>query len=205
MTRASPARRERRLERKNLRRPKGSHVPLARDPQRHTYATWLAFSELGLGPYLAGKLAIVLIEEETPIRAEDVDGLLVVVSAAWEGPKDEKLDDYVHDTVRKARLVVGRATDPERAWLARSAGAIKGIVNSIAASDIHGAHLALAVLDGNDWRGVVEQVRKRIDGALLGNMPPYQWPLKAAARRLLEAARKNRTENKSAISALRAE
>ena len=124
---------------------------------------------------------------------------------AKEGPKDEKLDDYVHDTVRKARLVVGRATDPERAWLARSAGAIKGIVNSIAASDIHGAHLALAVLDGNDWRGVVEQVRKRIDGALLGNMPPYQWPLKAAARRLLEAARKNRTENKSAISALRAE
>src|SRR6516162_5189135 len=100
MTRASPARRARRMARKRGRR-KGSHVPLARDPQRYTYAAWLAFTTLGLGPYQAGKLGIVLIEETTPIRVEDVDRLLVVVSAAWEGDEDDLLDDYVHATVRK--------------------------------------------------------------------------------------------------------
>jgi hypothetical protein len=116
MTVASPARRARRLGRKRGRR-EGSYIPLARDPQRYTHAAWLAFTTLGLGPYQAAKLAIVLIEETTPIRVEDVDHLLVVVSAAWEGGEDELLDDYVHASVRKARLVIGRAADDERAWL----------------------------------------------------------------------------------------
>ena len=199
MTRASPARRARRMARKRGRR-EGSHVPLARDPQRYTYAAWLAFTRLGLGPYQAGKLAVVLIEETTPIRVEDVDHLLVVVSAAWEGGEDEMLDDYVHATVRKARLVIGRTTDDERAWLSRSAGAIEAIIRSIKTGDMAGANRALDVLGGNDWRGVIEQARQRIEPALISNVPPYEFPLKRAARQLLEAVRKYRAEKQSAIS-----
>ena len=199
MTSASPARRKRRLARKRGRR-EGSHIPLARDPQRYSYAVWLAFTTLGLGPYQAAKLAIVLIEQTTPIRVEDVEGLLVVVSAAWEGDEDELLDEYVHATVRKARLVIGRASDDERAWLSRSAGAIEAIIRNIRAGDMAGANRALAVLNGNDWRSVIEQVRQRIEPALISNVPPYEFPLKRAARQLLEVARKYQAEKQSAIS-----
>jgi hypothetical protein len=63
-----------------------------------------------------------------------------------------------------------------------------------------GASRALDVLGGNDWRGVIEKVRQRIEPALITNVPPYEFPLKRAARQLLEAARKYQAEKQSAIS-----
>jgi hypothetical protein len=82
----------------------------------------------------------------------------------------------------------------------RSFGAIEAIIRSIKAGNMAGANRALAVLDGNDWRGVIAQVCQRIEPALISNVPPYEFPLKRAARQLLEAARKYQAEKQSAIN-----
>jgi hypothetical protein len=206
VTRASPSRTRRRLQQKKLGRPEGSHVNLLRDPQRFFFAGWLAFTWMGLGPFVAGQLATVLIEEATPIAIEGIEGLLLAVSAPYASADSSGavFDEHVRTMVRRCRLTIGRATDRECEWLARSAGAIEGLLGALALGDAAGADRALTLLDRDGWPEVIERVRTRCDTALRSNVPPFDLDrLRAAGRRLLDQARQQkRAENIRAISGL---
>jgi hypothetical protein len=138
MTKSSVGRRERRLARK-LGRPKGSHRSLFKDRRRFAIAMWHAFKD-AIGSHGAARLAVVLLEETTPIRTEDLEGLLVVAGADYLPPAPNvTLDEYAFDLARRAKLVTDRATEQEQAWLIRSAGALRGLVGFIASNNVAGA------------------------------------------------------------------
>ena len=68
MTKSSATRRQRRLARKPSRgRPTGTFRSLLEDRQRFSVAAWLLFEPV-FGPHVAARLAIVAIEENTPIE-----------------------------------------------------------------------------------------------------------------------------------------
>ena len=130
MTKASPGRRSRRLERRG--RPAGSYKSLFKDAQRFSIAAWLA-SEPRYGPHVAARMAIVLIEERTPITIQDVEGLLLVIGADYKATASAKartssdLDGRASQLADKARLMIARATPRELAWLTRSSGALRAL------------------------------------------------------------------------------
>jgi hypothetical protein len=72
---------------------------LLKDPQRFSIAAWLAF-EPRFGPHVAARMSTVLIEEQTPITIQDVEGLLLVIGADYKEPTSAKasnsrdLDSY---------------------------------------------------------------------------------------------------------------
>jgi hypothetical protein len=184
MTRASAARRERRLFRKTG-RPEGSYASLLLDARRFAIAVWWAFRD-PLGPYAAARLAVVLIDERTRIGIEDIDGLILSLNANYApvAPSDD-LDGRAKELVRKAELMTKRASEREIAWLTQSTGAIQGYVRFAATGDVGGLKLALGLLDHAGWRVIVSRLARRLDTALKSNMPPRDGPLSAAARRLL--------------------
>jgi hypothetical protein len=185
MTQSSLARRQRRLKRKG--RPIGSHRSLLADPRRFSIAAWHAFSD-AIGSHPAARLAVVLLEETTPITIEDLEGVLVVASSSYEPPRAAKkytLDDRAFDLARRAKLVADRATRREMDWLVTCSGALRAVVFFIAANDAAGASRALEILRGAGWTEVIEHVRRRFEDALCSNFPPFEGRLRAAARQLL--------------------
>jgi hypothetical protein len=48
-----------------------------RNPHRFESATWLAFTELGMGPYPAAYLTTFLITSTAPITIESIDDVLL--------------------------------------------------------------------------------------------------------------------------------
>jgi len=186
MTQSSLARRQRRLKRKG--RPIGSHRSLLADPRRFSIAAWHAFSD-AIGSHPAARLAVVLLEETTPITLEDLEGVLVVASSSYKPPptadNNYTLDDRAFDLARRGKLVADRATKRELDWLVACSGALHAVVSFIAADDAAGASRALEILRGAGWTEVIEHVRRRFEDALRSNFPPFEGRLRAAARQLL--------------------
>jgi hypothetical protein len=193
VTKASLARRERRGRRK------GSHAPLLKDRQRFTIAVWLAFVDF-FGPHESARLAIVLVEETTPITIETIENLLVVAAADYRQVSlKEDFDDRARALTRKVELIRGRASGHELKWLVRSSGAVRALVDFVAVGDVGGANRAIMLLEHAGWGDILEHVQGRIDAALRSNWPPFEGQLKAAGRRLLAAARGHKANNLRAL------
>jgi len=178
MTKASPGRRSRRLERRG--RPAGSYKSLFKDAQRFSIAAWLA-SEPRCGPHVAARMAIVLIEERTPITIQDVEGLLLVIGADYKATASAKartssdLDGRASQLADKARLMIARATPRELAWLTRSSGALRALSTFFRGRESHGSR------PGN---------RIAVAGRLARNPGPYRRPARSRLARELPALRR---------------
>ena len=135
---STQSRRQRRLSRRGRGRPQGSRVRLSSDPQRFALATWLALHETGFGPYTAAYLAAVLIESEGRITIENVEDVLVNVSAEL-GSRTTTLVRRADRLVRKASESFPRVSDTERGWLGQSAGSIQGLLHFVAENNVAGA------------------------------------------------------------------
>jgi hypothetical protein len=160
---------------------------------------WLAFVNC-FGPHESARLAIVLIEEKTPIKVEIIEDLLVVVGADYRlaSPRD-LLDDRARALTRKAELIRERALGRELKWLIRSAGAVRALAGFIAAGNVGGANRSMVILEHAGWGDILKHLQARIDAALRSNWPPFEGRLKAAGRRLLAAAREHKANNLKAL------
>ena len=189
MSKSNAGRRERQLARKRPGRPRGSHTPLFADQQRFAVAAWVAF-EPDFGPHVTAQLVTVLIEESTPIRIEDVEGLRLMIGAAFKPPTlKADLDDAARELQEKARLVMSRATDSELQWLSASASALRGLVSVFLRNDVPAMRRSLDILRRAGWGKVSMRIGRRLETALKSNFPPYEGPLSPAARRLLNTLR----------------
>ena len=195
MTRASPSRRSRRLERRG--RPTGSYKPLLKDPQQFSIAAWLAF-EPRFGPHVAARLAIVLIEEKTPITIQDVEGLLLAIGADYKPPTSDKasrtrdLDSYASQVAEKARLMTARAPPREKAWLTQSSGALGALATFLMNDKPTGVDRTIELLLRAGWHEILDCIVGRLDLALLRasrGIPPYEGSLSAKTRSLLAVMR----------------
>ena len=193
MTRASAGRRRRRFERRGRRT--GSYKSLFKDPQRFSIAGWLAFDPI-VGPLAAAEMAITWIEERTPITIQNVEGVLVMISADYTPPATMELKGHADDLVKKARLVTSRATESELAWLAQSSGALTSLITNLIRGNVMGFELAAKVLRQAGWGEILDRFGARIAPSLRARFPAYEGPLTPAARELL-AAWRAKTEAKT--------
>jgi hypothetical protein len=197
MTKSSPGRRERRLKHKHepkRGRPRGTFASLLKDPQRFPITAWHVF-EPALGPHVAARLAIVLVEENMPISIETLEDLFVVSSTYMPPPGTQAdLDDRARDLAAKARLATSRATEDELAWLTASSGALRALIAFMAEENWAGAQQALELLRHVGWGGVLARAGRRFGIALEAeNLRPFDKSrLRAAGRRLLEAMRQKK-------------
>jgi hypothetical protein len=192
MTRASRDRLGRRFAQKRPGRKAGTHFPLLQDPQRHTIAGYFAFAQ-ALPAFEAAQLAIVLIEERTPISIADAEGLLLVLSATFDpgAARTQVLGERARLLMRKARRIAEIVDDREKGWLQQSAGSLVGLCSMFADDDHVGVARALRLLKAAGWDAVIERLRKRLDAALRSsNFPPFEGRLRKAGRALVDRARK---------------
>jgi hypothetical protein len=165
MSKSSAARRQRRLARKPQRgRPSGTFRALLKDPQRFSVAAWLLFEPV-LGPHVAARLAIVAIEENTPIELSTLEGALVT-SAAYLPPRGAAavdFDEQARSLTAKAKLVASRATEDELAWLVGSSGALRGLIGFMAAGNWLGVEQARKLLQQAGWGDVLSRIGQRFD------------------------------------------
>jgi hypothetical protein len=163
------------------------------DPQRFALAVLAVLRSLGLGPYDAGYLTIVMIEQDGPILLQDLDGLLVVLSARHPPSAPPKISSLFENRtdvlVRKLDRILGRASPAERDWFIQSTGLIKAFIYFAAADDSAGRGRVLDMLIACGWRDVLTQVGRRIDTGLPSNRPEFDGALSHASRRLLEIER----------------
>ena len=87
-------------------RPVGSTVALFDDPERFALAAWWAFDQLGLGPYRAAYLAVLLIESNEPITAPTIEGTLTRMSTVWRERPTTTFGRHADGLLRKARRVL---------------------------------------------------------------------------------------------------
>jgi hypothetical protein len=189
MSRSSPGRRDRRLAHRRLGRPPGTHASLFRDRQRFAIAAWIAHAP-DLGPHITARLVKVLIEEDTPIKIEDVEGLRLMISVPFKPPTskaDLDLDDVARQLQQKAKLVRERATGSEMGWLSTSASALRGLVHFFLRNDLPGMRRSLDILRQAGWGKTSERIGRRLEAALRSNIPPYDGPVTPATRRFLDA------------------
>ena len=193
MTKASPGRRSRRLERRG--RPAGSYKSLFEDAQRFSIAAWLA-SEPRYGPHVAARMAIVLIEERTPITIQDVEGLLLVIGADYKATASAKartssdLDGRASQLADKARLMIARATPRELAWLTRSSGALRALSTFFFVDEnLTGVDRTIELLLRAGWHEILDRIVGRLDPALRASFPPYEGDLGPKGRWLLAVMR----------------
>ena len=195
MTKSSSARRERRLGRKLKSkggRPSGTFRPLLTDPQRHSVAAWL-LCEPVFGPHRAAKLAIVTIEETTPIVFSTLEGLLVT-SADYMPPRgaaDADFDEQARSLAAKAKLIASRANETELNWLVFSSGALRGLIKFMAEGNWSGVVEAQRLLRQAGWADILARLARRLDiPSEAENLRPFdKGRLRAAGRRLLAAMR----------------
>jgi hypothetical protein len=192
MTKASPGRRSRRLERRG--RPTGSYKSLFKDAQRFSIAAWLA-SEPRYGPHVAARMATILIEERTPITIQDVEGLLLVIGADYKAtasakaPTSNDLDGRASQLADKARLMIARATPRELAWLTQSSGALGALSTFFVDENLTGVDRTIELLLRAGWHEILDRIVGRLDPALRASFPPYEGDLGPKGRWLLAVMR----------------
>ena len=190
MSRASAGRRERRLVNKGGRPP--GPASLFRDPQRFAVAAWIALAP-DLGTLTTARFVTVLIEENTPIRIEDVEGLRLLISAPFKPPptskKEVDLDDVARQLQQKAKLVRERATGSEMRWIETSASALRLLVHLFVRDDVPGMRRSLDILRQAGWGKTSERIGRRLEAALRSNIPPRDDPVGPKMRRALDALR----------------
>ena len=157
------------------------------DHGRFAVAAWLAFSESGLGLYQAAG-AVVFLESgtSTPETLPGSSWLISTARPAHVTPKGR-----VDRIRRKAKEMMERANDDERAWLVQSAGLISALVGFI--PNLPGSHASveatLEMLKSLGWADTVLSVNRNIAASLrANNYPPHQGELSRTARRLLRRA-----------------
>ena len=193
MTKSSPGRVGRRLKhRPKGGRPAGSFRPLLSDPQCSSVAAWLLLEPM-FGPHVAARLAIVTIEETTPIEFSAIEGLLVT-SADYLPPRgaaDADFDEQARSLVAKARLIASRANETELDWLVVSSGALRGLINFAAQGNWGGVEVAQKLLRQAGWGDILARLAHRLDIPLESeSLQPFDKDrLRAAGRRLLAAMR----------------
>ena len=194
MSKASAGRRERRLtKKKQLGRPSGTPASLFKDRQRFAIAAWIALMP-DYGPHDTARFVTVLIEEDTPIQLEDIEGLRLVLSAGYKAPASATLDEYAMALSRKAKLVRGRATGSELEWLGASASALRVLVLSFLHDDLPGMRRQLDILRNAGWGKTSERVGRRLAAALKSsNIPPRDDPVGPNIRRALNALRREQS------------
>ena len=192
MTKASPGRRSRRLERRG--RPTGSYKSLFKDAQRFSIAAWLA-SEPRYGPHVAARMATILIEERTPITIQDVEGLLLVIGADYKAtasakaPTSSDLDGRASQLADKARLMIARATPRELAWLIQSSAALGALSTFFVDENLTGVDRTIELLLRAGWHEILDRIVGRLDPALRARFPPYEGDLGPKGRWLLAVIR----------------
>lgn len=193
MSRASAGRRERRVEKKKqLGRPPGTHKSLFKDQQRFAIAAWIAFMP-DYGPHDTAKLVRVLIEEDTPIRIEDVEGLRLVISAPYAPPTPSAdFDDVARQFQQKAALIRDRATGSEMEWLSVSASGLRGLIYFFRRNDLPGMRRSIDILRSAGWGKTAERVGRRLGTALRSNIPPRDDPVGPKMQRALDAIRNDK-------------
>lgn len=189
MTKSSTSRIERRLKRKGG-RPVGTFRPLLDDPQRHSIAAWLLFEPL-FGPHAAARLAIVAIEETGPVEIGRVEGLLSMLSAAYEAPLGAPEADFAvqaSSLAAKARRATSRATAAELDWLIESSAYLRGLIGFVATGNWIGVREAYRLLVQRGWGNVLARFTRRLNlPEVSRSIDPNR--LRAAGRRLLAASR----------------
>jgi hypothetical protein len=183
MTKFSPFRVERRRRQQKRGRPEGSTVPFAHDRQRFTIAAWWGFRGAGAGPFVASYWASIATSD-TPIRPEDIDGLLHV--AAVEIPHTSvTLDKHLDHLTRKAKRIPVESD----AWLHLSATAIKAAVLAARTGDLETYCFAFDQLIANGWAGTIRRLSERVVEASKSNLPPFEGELGRAGRAFLARLR----------------
>jgi hypothetical protein len=160
-------------------------VPIERDPQRFEVACWHAFTESGLGSFDAARRALLAVKGG-PITLQDIEGVLVMATAAIPLPPFDELDPDrgLRQLARKAR----RAR-PEP-WLIASAELVEGLIRFIRANNTTGICATLDGLIKLGWGAVIMGLAQRIEAALRSNLPPADLQtLSPAVRRLLAELR----------------
>jgi hypothetical protein len=172
-------RRERRLARG---RPKGSTVPLERDPQRFEIACWWAFHEMGCGPFDAARRAL-LATKGGSITLADIEGTLAMATASI--PLPQPFDP--HDPDKGLRRLFAKAKRAEPAeWLIASSALIRALVGFIVANNVTGIAIAYDGLMKLGWGETIMGLAQRIEAALRSNLPPADLDrLSPAVRRVL--------------------
>ena len=99
------------------------------------------------------------------------------------------MDDYARQLQQKARLIRKRATGSELEWLSTSASALRGLIYFFQRNDVPGMRRSLDILRQAGWGKTSERIGQRLETALKSNIPPYDGPLSADARRFLDALR----------------
>jgi hypothetical protein len=194
VTKSSGRRIERRLKhRPRGGRPAGSFRPLLKDPQRFTCPAWLLLEPL-FGSHAAARLAIVAIEETTPIEFSTIEGLLSVASAEYLPPRGAAaadFDEQARSLAAKARLIANRATGTELDWLILSSGALRALIKFTAEGNWSGVAEAHKLLRQAGWADILARLARRLDIPLEpGELRPFDRNrLRAGGRRLLAAMR----------------
>lgn len=194
MSKASTGRRERRIAKKKLLgRPSGTPASLFKDPHRFAIAAWIALAP-DLGTLETARFVTVLIEEDTPIRIEDVEGLRLLISAPFKPPTlGVVLDEVARKLQQKAKLVRGRAAGSEMRWIETSASALRLLVYLFVRDDVPGMRRQLDILRNAGWGKISERIGRRLETALKSNIPPRDDPVGPKIRRALDALRREQS------------
>jgi hypothetical protein len=157
--------------RKEPGRPKGTTIPLERDPQRFEIAVWQGIHLDGHGPYTSAHWA-AWVTSRKPIKLEDVEGLLTVAGTEIEFTASN-LDKHIDRLARKAESIPVDS-DP---WLHASALAIKAFILARRTRNMEMECYLLDVLLSLGWRDVIERLIARINDMLKSNIPPREGEL----------------------------
>jgi hypothetical protein len=171
-------------------RPKGARIHIAHDRKRFAVAAWWAFGEFGFGPYQSAGLAAAIVQNNEPIRMEDVEGLLTVASTRIHH-NASSLKEHLAWLARKAEAAKADA------WLIQSATAVHGLILFITKDDTAGACRCLDALLALGWEDVLDGLHARIDVALKGNMPPRDDKLGRAGSEFLARFRESRSKTQT--------
>ena len=171
-------------------RPKG-HVRLLDNPQRFESAAWLAFTELGIGPYPAAYLTTFLITSGAPITTESIDDVLLTSATILPWRVIGRADRLR----RNVPLAIERANEQELAWLTHSSGLLLALIKFTADGNTEGMVVTLDLLKEAGWSETLLRVSGRIGASLRSNFPPAEGPLSRTAARLLRGLRKTERPN----------
>jgi hypothetical protein len=170
-------------------RPKGSVVPIERDPQRFEIACWWAFHEMGCGAFDAARRAL-LASKGGPITLEDVDGVLLLASA--QIPLPQPFDPLDPDKGLRRLSAKAKRAEPAQ-WLIDSSALIRALITFIATGNMTGVCLTLDELIKLGWAPTINGLAQRVETALGSNLPPAELDkLSPAVRRLLAVARQKK-------------
>jgi hypothetical protein len=161
------------------------------NPQRFESAAWLAFTELGMGPYPAAYLTTFLITSSAPITTESIDDVLLTSATMLPWRVIGRADRLR----RNVPLVIERADEQELAWLTHSSGLLVALIKFTADGNTDGMVVTLDLLKEAGWSETLLRVSGRIGASLRSNFPPAEGPLSRTAARLLRDLQKTDCPN----------